>query len=181
MRIFFAALAAVVMSGCMQSEIPGTYPVEIELVGGTATIEGTLIISKGILDVPPPTEHDRAFLGEWIEGDTIDANSCFILHAASEDPPTPMNVRLFDARIEAGTIKLPVEIYRTPLQTLEIVSLDFFANALGGEVVLHDQGVVREGRIHGLRSGPPTRQRCLEDLELFRATLRASLTPPADA
>jgi hypothetical protein len=48
------------LQGCMQSETRGTYRVEIEIAGVAAPIEGTLILSTSALDVPPPTDADRA-------------------------------------------------------------------------------------------------------------------------
>jgi hypothetical protein len=160
----------------MQSEIQGTYDVEIEIESVTTPIAGTLVVSTAILDVPPPTQEDRASLGEWLEGDTIDANSCFVLHDHSDGEIIPQNVRIFDARIRGGEVEMPIEIYRTPVQRIEIVSLDFFANAIGGDIILHDRGEQRPGRIHGIRSGSPTPQRCLDDLVTFRENLRSSLT-----
>jgi len=171
------AIFALALSSCMQSEVLGTYQVEIEFARAGAPIEGILILSTTILDVPPPRDEDRALLGEWIEGQTIDANSCFILQSGIEDDETPKNVRLFDTRVQAGSITLPIEIYRTPVQRLEITSLEFFANAIGGEVLLHDRGEQRVGQVHGFRSGPPASQRCVTDLATFRETLRSSIAP----
>ena len=164
------------LPGCMQSEIQGTYDVEIEIERVRAPIAGTLVVSTAILDLPPPTQEDRASLGEWLEGDTIDANSCFVLHAGPGSEEIPQNVRIFDARIRGSEVEMPIEIYRTPVQRIEIVSLEFFANAIGGDLVLHDRGEQRPGRIHGIRSGSPTPQRCLDDLVTFRANLRNTLT-----
>ena len=162
-------------SACTSSEIPGTYEVEIELVRGARPIEGVLVLSRGILDVPPPTAEDRALLGDWIDEDAIDANSCFIL--VGSDGATPRNVRLIDVRFRGDGIALPVVVYETPAQRLEVTRLDFFANALGGEVVLQDQGETREGRIHGHRTGAPERQRCIDGLATVRAGLREALAP----
>ena len=170
-----AAIALFLLQGCSQTEVKGTYDVEIEIVRATAGIEGTLILTSGILDVPALSEKDRATAGDWLESDTIDVNSCFILHGAPDAPQTPQNVRVFDARIRNNELDLPIEIYRTPLQRIEIVSLQFFSNTIGGEVVLHDREQQRAGRIHGVRSGSPSPQRCLDDLETFRAQLRNAL------
>lgn len=175
-----AATCVMLLQGCMQSETRGTYRVEIEIAGVAAPIEGTLILSTSALDVPPPTDADRASLGEWFEHDTIDANSCFILHTGTGEKAIPRNVRVFEAQIRTDEVELPLEIYRTPLQRIEIIGLEFFANAIGGDVVLHDQGEQRPGRIYGSRSGAPTRQRCLDDLETFRTSLRDSLADQED-
>jgi len=164
------------LQGCTQTEIRGTYDIEIEIDRAAGPIEGTLILSTGILDVPSLAQEDRTVAGDWLESDTIDVNSCFVLHTGSGAERTPQNVRVFDARIRGSEVTLPIEIYRTPLQRIEIVSLQFFANTLGGDVVLHDRGQQRPGRIRGVRSGSPTPQRCLDDLETFRANLARSLT-----
>jgi hypothetical protein len=163
------------LQGCTQSEVKGTYDVEIEIVRATAAIGGTLILSTGILDVPALTDEERATAGDWLESDTIDANSCFVLQGGTSEERMPQNVRVFDARIRNNEVGLPIEIYRTPLQRIEIISLQFFADTIGGEVVLHDRGQQRPGRIHGVRSGSPTPQRCIDDLEIFRVNLRNSL------
>ena len=170
-----AATWLLLLQGCSQTEVKGTYDVEIEIVQATAAIGGTLILSTGILDVPALTDVERATAGDWLESDTIDANSCFVLYGGSSEEQTPQNVRVFDARIRNNVVGLPIEIYRTPLQRIEIVSLQFFANTIGGEVVLHDRGQQRPGRIHGVRSGSPTPQRCIDDLKIFRVNLRNSL------
>ena len=170
-----AAICLLLLQGCSQTDVRGTYDVEIEILRATAAIEGTLILSTGILDVPTLTEEDRTTLGDWLESDTFDANSCFVLHGDPGVEQTPQNVRIFDARIRDNEVSLPIEIYRTPLQRIEIVSLQFFANTIGGEVVLHDRGQQRTGRVHGVRSGSPTPQRCLDDFETFRVYLRNSV------
>jgi hypothetical protein len=170
-----AAACIMLLQGCTQSELRGTYDVEIEIAGAAAPIEGTLILSTGILDVPSLTEEDRAIAGDWFQSDTIDANSCFVFHGGSDAGQSPQSVRVFDARIRANDVVLPIEIFRTPAQRIEIVRLQFFADTIGGDVVLDDRGQQRVGRIHGIRSGSATPQRCLDDLELFRTNLRNSL------
>ena len=170
-----AAACILLLQGCTQTEIRGTYDVEIEFVGVTDPIEGTLIFSARSLDVPSLSEEERNSAGDWFESDTINANSCFVLHTGSDAEQTPQNVRVFDARIRGSELTLPIEIYRTPVQHIEIVRLQFFANTMGGEVVFHDRGQQRPGRIHGVRSGSPTPQRCLDDLGAFRANLTRSL------
>lgn len=135
-----------------------------------------MILSTGILDVPSLTNHERVSMSDWFESDMLEANSCFILHAGSKPEEPPKNVRVFNVRIRGGELVLPIEIYRTPAQSLEIVSLQFFADTIGGEVILHDQAREVSGRIHGVRSGSPRPERCLDDLKIFRADLARSLT-----
>lgn len=171
-----AAGSFLLLQGCRQSEVRGTYDVEIEIARAVTAIEGTLILSSGTLDVPSPTNEERAIGATWFEADTIDANSCFVLRGDSSIEQAPQSVRVFDARLRGGEILLPLEIYKSPVQSIEIVSLQFFADTIGGEVILHDQGRQLAGRIHGVRSGSPDPQKCLDDLEMFRAMLR---NPPA--
>lgn len=171
-----AATGLMLLQGCTRADVRGTYDVEIEIIRSAGPIEGTLILSTGILDVPSLTQEDRSAASDWLESDTNDANSCFVLHAGSGAERTPQNVRVFDARIRGNEVALPIEIYRTPVQSLEIVSLQFFANTMGGDVVFHDRGQQHPGRIHGVRSGSARPQRCLDDLEIFRANLAHSLT-----
>lgn len=170
-----AAGSFLLLQGCRQSEVRGTYDVEIDIARAVAAIEGTLILSSGTLDVPSPTEEERAIGHHWFEADTIDANSCFVLYGDSTDEQAPQSVRIFDARLRGNELSLPLEIYRSPAQSIEVVSLQFFADTIGGEVILHDRGRQLAGRIHGVRSGSPDPQKCLDDLEAFRAMLRNPL------
>ena len=170
-----AATFVLSLQGCSRSEIRGTYDVELEIAGVGTTLEGTLILATGNLDIPSLSDEDRAKLGEWFVSDTIDANSCFILESPRRSDDASNIVRVFETRLRNNEVVLPVEIYRTPNQYIEIVSLQFFANATGGDVVLYDQEGSRMGRIHGFRSGSPDIRRCLEDLEEFRTELRRSI------
>jgi len=170
------ALCILVFSGCSPSEIGGTYDVEIKLAGFPTTLNGTLVLFAGMLDIPPLADYERAALGDWFISDTLDANSCFILESPSTTGTISQVVRVFEASIQGNEIAVPLEIYRTPAQRIEIIDLKFFANATGGEVVLYDQDEQREGRIGGVRSSSPSAQRCQDGLEDFRAALRASVS-----
>ena len=160
--------------GCGQTDVRGTYDVEIEILRAAGPIAGTLILSTGHLDVPAMTADDRKEAGDWIESDTIDANSCFVIEGGSGDEKTPQSVRVFDAQIGGKGVELPIEIYRTSLQNLEIVRLQFFANTIGGDVILTDRGQQLPGRLHGVRLDSAKPEKCLEDLETFRTLLRNS-------
>lgn len=166
---------ATLMLGCGQADVRGTYEVEIELLRSAAPIAGTLILSTGILDVPAITAEDQKNEAFGFESDSIDANSCFVLEGISDTESAPQNVRVFNAQIGGNHVALPLEIYRTPLQHLEIVRLQFFADTIGGDVILHDRGQRLPGRIHGVRLGTANPEKCLEDLATFRAMLRSTL------
>jgi len=86
-----AATWLLLLQGCSQTEVKGTYDVEIEIVRATAAIGGTLILSTGILDVPALTNVERATAGDWLESDTIDANSCFVLRNLPDAAPAHRN------------------------------------------------------------------------------------------
>ena len=164
------------LPGCSQTDVPGTYDVEIEIIGVPATLTGTLILDAESLDIPPISEAERAQLSEWFGDDTLDANSCFILEPLSKAEDASTIVRVFEARLHDNEISLPIEIFHTPDLRIEIVDLKFFANTTGGEVILHDRGQERRGRVGGVRSGAPSARRCQEELESFRASLRASMS-----
>lgn len=163
------------LPGCSPTEIRGSYDVKIEMAGIATPLNGTLILAAGILDVPPLTTDERARLSGWFASDTLDANSCFILNSPSAEKNATRIVRVFETQMRGAEIVLPIEIYRTPSQQIEIIDLKFFAKTIGGEIVLHDREQQRGGRIGGTRSGPPSVHRCLEALEIFRTDLRASL------
>jgi hypothetical protein len=168
------ALASLMfLEACAQSEVRGTYEVEIEIAQLSRPIGGTLILSTSILGVPPLTDEERALDAGWIDSDAIDANSCFVLHGQSNSGATVQNIRVFEARLGSGQLALPVDIYKTPLQRIEIVELQFFANAIGGQIVFHDGNERRTGRIYGDRTGAPSPQRCRDELQTFREGLRA--------
>lgn len=163
------------LAGCSPQEIRGSYDVQIEIAGIAAPLDGALILIAGVLDAPPLAEDERAMLSDWFASDTLDADSCFILDSPSTAEDATNIVRVFETRLRGAEIVLPIEIYRTPSQRIEIVDLKFFANTIGGEIVLHDGKQQREGRLSGIRSGPPSAQQCLLALESFRSDLRASL------
>lgn len=170
-----AAFFILALPACSPSEVRGTYDVEIEFAGVPTTLKGTLILSAGFLDIPPLAMDERAELTDWLASDTLDANSCFILRSPSAAGGTSGIVRVFGTQMRGKEIALPIEIYRTPSQRIEIVDLKFFANTTGGEVLLYDRDRQREGRIGGVRTGAPSAEQCQEELETFRAELRASM------
>jgi hypothetical protein len=171
-----AVLCILALPGCTPREVPGTYDVEIEIMGVPTTLKGTLILAAEFLEIPPLAETERAQFAEWFAGDTLDANSCFILESPSNSEDASTIVQVFETRMRGNEIALPIEIFHTPTHRIEIVDLKFFANTTGGEVVLYDRDQQREGRIGGVRLGAPSAARCQEGLEAFRAELRASIS-----
>jgi hypothetical protein len=161
---------------CGRGEIKGTYEVELEIAGATRPLQGTLILSTKPLDIPSLAEEDESIDSNWFGGDALSANSCFIL-APSGSPATnsqsdPGVVRVFEARIQPDGVLTPIEILNASDLRIEIVKLQFFSNAVGGELDVHMAQGVRPGRIHGSRTGEASSQRCTEALADFRELLR---------
>jgi hypothetical protein len=170
-------IAAVALGlGCGRGEIKGTYDVELEIAGAARPLRGTLILATRPLDIPSLAEDDESIDSNWFGGDAVSANSCFIL-APSESPRTsgdvgPGVVRVFEARIQPNGVLMPIEILNASDLRIEIVKLQFFSNAVGGELDVHMAQGMRPGRIHGVRTGEANSLRCTEALEEFRGFLR---------
>lgn len=161
---------------CGRGEIRGRYEVELEIAGVPNLLNGVLILSTQALDIPSLSETDGSIDSNWFGGDAVAANSCFILEPNSSDRMNgggnPGIVRVFEARIDPGGILMPLEILNASDLRTEIVKLQFFANAVGGELEVHTSQGIRPGRIHGVRTGSASAQECLEALDAFRSFLR---------
>jgi hypothetical protein len=170
----YLLIAAVAFGlGCGSGEIKGTYEVELEIAGATRPLRGTLILSTQPLDIPSLAEEDESIDSNWFGGDALSANSCFIL-AQSSSPRTsggddPGVVRVFEARIQPDGIVTPIEILNASDLRIEIVKLQFFSNAVGGELDVHMAQGMRPGRIHGKRTGEASSHQCTEALDAFRS------------
>jgi hypothetical protein len=173
---FRAALiaCAFILSGCSPDEIRGTYDVEIQIAGSSATLDGTLILGAAFLDVPPLDNQERSAFGDWLISDSVDANYCFILAPISGGNDDPNIVQIFEMRQKGGEVSLPIEIVRMPPLRIEVVALKFFANAIGGELIVYVGDQEREGRISGSRSDPPNAEQCLREFAAFREMLRTA-------
>ena len=172
-RSFCAALilCATFLQGCSPSEIRGTYDVEIQIAGSPTILDGTLVLGADVLDIPPLDNQERLAFGDWLISDSADVNSCFILAPISGEKDEPNIVQVFEMRLQGDEISLPIEIVRMPPLRIQVVQLQFFANAIGGELIVHLGDQEREGRISGIRSNPPSGQRCLIEFEAFREML----------
>jgi hypothetical protein len=178
---FFALLLAIVALfglACGRGEIKGTYEIELRIAGAGQPLKGMLMLSTQPLDIPSLSEEDGSIDAEWFGGDALSANSCFILSpqhssgGAANGNGSPGVVRVFEARIEPNGIRTPIIILRASDLQVEIVKLQFFANALGGELNVQMDQEVRPGRIQGARVGPASSQTCVEGLAAFREFLR---------
>ncbi|HIF94703.1 MAG TPA: hypothetical protein EYQ60_16505 [Myxococcales bacterium] len=173
---FCAALmaCATFLQGCSPSEIRGTYDVEIQIAGSPTILDGTLVLGSEFLDIPPLDNQERLAFGDWLISDSVDKNSCFILAPISGNKDEPNIVQVFEIHLQGDAISLPIEIVRMPPLRIQIVRLQFFANAMGGELIVHLSDQKREGRISGVRSDLPSAQRCLDEFETFREMLETS-------
>lgn len=172
---WFIAITAFCLA-CGRGEIKGSYAVELSIAGVPNPLLGTLILSTQPLDIPSIAEIDESIDSIWLSGDAFSANSCFILEptqpSPSDEEHDPGFVRVFEIQIQSNAIQTPIEILNASDLRIEIADLQFFANAVGGELDVHTQQGDRPGRIHGARTGPPSSQQCIEALDAFRAFLR---------
>lgn len=168
-------LAAVVLlvSACGRGEIKGTYDVEIEIPEATRALRGVLVLSNRPLDIPSSAQGDGTAEMTQIVGDTAAANSCFILEPGGSGPDDPGVVRVFEARIDPGAVRVPIEILNTPDLRIEVTRLEFFGQATGGELEVHTRRGPRPGRLFGTRAGPAAPERCVESVAAFRRFLQA--------
>ncbi len=160
-------LLVAVCLGCNQNEVKGTYEVELLIAGVARPQDGTLILSTRTLDIPAISGEDARLDPEWFGGGSISANSCFILSADGRIESEPSVVHVFEALIQPRGIDTPIEIVRARDVRIEIVKLQFFANALGGELDIHTADGVRPGRIRGTRIGNAYPQQCVDAVSSF--------------
>jgi hypothetical protein len=158
-------------AACTRSEVKGSYAIRLELAGSPRPFDGTLILSTAPLDIPTRSTMRPEIDAGVLIGDALGANSCFVLDLASPEGDEGPLVRIFEARISpSGEVAMPIEIVRAADLTIRIASLQFFSNALGGELEIEVEGNVRPGRIFGERTGPPRSQDCVEAVERLRAS-----------
>lgn len=117
--------------------------------------------------------HDRA--GRYEASDADDAigatNSCLILPSADARDKAPRSVTFFEARVRGDEFLVPVTVFETSGERMEITKLSFFAGAIGGEVLLTGEDGARAGRIVGDRVAGPDAGRCREALLAFYARI----------
>ena len=109
-----AIIGLMAFPACSPTEVRGTYDVEIEIAGVATNLNGTLILDAGFLDIPPMVDDERARFSDWFVSDTLDANSCFILEAPSQDGERSRIVRVFESQFQGGEILLPIESIEHP-------------------------------------------------------------------
>ena len=166
-RLAFALLAATVGVACSQQDIPGTYDVELLIDGARAPLEATMILTT------TPIETSGRGYDAILDRDETsgEPNSCLILPSTDPSDATPRSVSVFESRVRGGEFRVPVTIFDTGEQRMEITELSFFAGAAGGELAFHDEQGAREGRIVGTRVGGPDGMRCSAELAKFHAKI----------
>lgn len=168
-----AAAIACLVGGlaCSQQDIPGTYEVEILVEGARGPIEATMILTTSYFDMPS-RGYDAT--PDW-DDTSGEPNSCLILPSPDPSDPIPRSVTVFETRIRGGEFQVPVTIFDTGEQRIEITELSFFAGAAGGEIAFYDEQRASEGRIVGSRVGGPDGMRCAAELAKFQARIEELL------
>jgi len=166
-KIALCLIAAIVGLGCSQQDIPGTYEVELLIQGARAPIEATMILTTTYLDTS-----SRGYDAMPDRDETSgEPNSCLILPSTDPNDETARSVSVFETRIRGGDFLVPVTIFDTGEQRMEITELSFFAGAAGGKLAFYDEQGMREGRIVGTRIGGPDAMRCSAELAKFHAKI----------
>ncbi len=160
--------------GCGQSPVHGTYDVELLIAGASRPLEGPLVLSPSPLDLPARSSDEAGIESIWLGGDPLAANSCFVLAASGEDESGTDLVRVFERRVGPRGVETPLEILRGGELRVEITKIQVFANAVGAEILVHTARDVREGRLQGARIGSPRPQDCLDSIEALRRELLAA-------
>lgn len=98
-------------------------------------------------------------------------NSCLILPSVDTRDPAPRSVTFFETRVRGDEFRVPVTVFETSGERMEITKLSFFAGAVGGDVLLTGEDGERTGRIVGDRVAGPDARRCKEALAAFYARI----------
>lgn len=162
-----AVVTAIAGLACSQQDIPGTYEVQLLVEGASAPIEATMILTTTYFDASR-RGYDAVPDRDESSGEP---NSCLILPSIDPSDPTPRSVSVFETRIRGGEFLVPVTIFDTGEQRMEITELSFFAGAAGGEIAFYDEQEMRAGRIIGSRIGGPDGMRCSAELAKFHAKI----------
>ena len=170
--------------GCSDSPIQGTYAVSLLIDQASAPIDATLIIWSTYLEGRSHFANPGAARDEAVG----DPNSCLIIPSNDLRDDTPRSVTYFQSRIRSGELVVPMTIFETSEQRIEITKVKFFANAVGGDIAFHsdsDSGsgsgnTERVGRIVGDRQGGPDATRCNQALAKFNSAMEELLRAARD-
>lgn len=163
------------------SDLRGTYDVELRVQRIGVPIRGTLVLGSRALDVNDPiwiVPNKRG--GGPIDDEDdllLDPNSCFVLTSARSE--TPHAVMLFEIRSGDEGIELPFGLFDSGNERIEVTELKLFADALSGDLVYAEANGTGEGRLYGDRTGGPDGDACVRSLARFVEALEAEGVPPS--
>jgi len=157
---------------CSQSDIRGTYRVEILIEQARAPIDAILVLTSTHLDIESLPHEARGSAGEGSGDYQADPNSCLILPAQDPNDDAPRSVTFFEARIRAGEALVPFSIFENREQRMEVTKLQLFANALGGEITFHEPEGKRPGHLIGDRLDGPAGEHCIDAMGKFYARIQ---------
>lgn len=175
-------LLLAILGACTNdSDLRGTYDVELRVQRIGVPIRGTLVLGSRSLEMNDPI---------WIVPNTrgggaiddeddllLDPNSCLVLTSARSE--TPHAVMLFEIRSGAEGIELPFGLFDSGKERIEVTDLKLFADALSGDLVYTDANGNGEGRLYGDRKGDPDGDACIRSLARFVEALEAQGAPPS--
>jgi len=176
-------LIGLVSTACSQSDLRGTYRVEILIEKARAPIDAILVLTSTRLDIESLSFEARDAIrsggrreggsgGVDYQEDQADPNSCLILPSEDPEDAAPRSVTFFEARIRAGDVVVPFSIFETRERRMVVTKLQFFANTLGGEILFYEPDGERPGRLIGDRRGGPTGGQCIEAMNAFHARIQ---------
>ncbi len=176
-QLLIFLLVGLLSVACNDGDLRGTYRVEIDLDRSRAPIDAILVLTSTQLDtdsLPYEARHgyseDSSTDGDYAENQA-GPNSCLILPSGDPDDDAPRSVSFFETRIRGGEAIVPFSIFKTQDQRMEVVDLQFFANALGGEISFHEADGERSGRLIGDRLSGPRGSQCIEAMRKFHARI----------
>ncbi len=158
-RTLFTGLLLVLLANLTacsgQSDVRGTYEVELRVPKIGVPLEGTLVLGARSLEVGD---------GAWIVPNTrgggeiddeddllLDVNSCLVLMSARTG--AAHSVMLFESRARTDGIDLPFGFFDSGKERIEVTDVSLFANALSGDLVFADEDGIGRGKLYGDRIG----------------------------
>jgi hypothetical protein len=175
-------LIGLVSTACGQSDLRGTYRVEILIEKARAPIDAILVLTSTRLDIESLSFEARDAIGSGGGGggsggvddqeEQADPNSCLILPSKDPEDAAPRSVNFFEVRIRGGDAVVPFSIFETSEQRMVVTKFQLFANALGGEILFYEPDGERPGRLIGDRLGGPTGGQCIEAMKAFHARIQ---------
>jgi len=177
-RSLAIAFMMLALAGCSETDLRGRYQVEIMIEQARAPIDAILILNSSPLETDSLPLEARLGVGttdstgEDYRDDQAAPNSCLIIPSDDPNDATPRIVTFFETRFRGKEAIVPFSIFDTPDQRIEVVKVQFFANALGGDVVFHEADGDRPGRLFGDRLGKPVGQQCVDAMGIYYARIQ---------